>query len=115
VGDPGRLRAGTHPVVVEMVAALSGTRVGRLHPSTPLPPLVHDADAELEREGLAGDRTVDLALTADDGLRRSRLLHRLRVLRIPGFTRERGPHTGVDPVLDEQWDARPPTSTGWSH
>ncbi|GAA3204235.1 DUF5682 family protein [Dactylosporangium siamense] len=100
----GRLRAGTHPVVVEMVAALSGSRVGRLHPSTPLPPLVHDADADLEREGLNGDRTVTLALTTDDGLRRSRLLHRLRVLRIPGFTRRHGPRTGVDPVLDEHWD-----------
>lgn len=100
----GRLRAGTHPVVVEMVAALSGSRVGRLHPSTPLPPLVHAADADLEREGLSGDRTVTLALTSDDGLRRSRLLHRLRVLGIPGFNRQRGPRTGVDPVLDEQWD-----------
>src|SRR6185369_7766908 len=38
----GRLRAGTHPAVVEMVAALSGARVGRLHRATPLPPLVHD-------------------------------------------------------------------------
>ncbi len=100
----GRLRAGTHPVVVEMVAALSGSRVGRLHPSTPLPPLVHDADADLEREGLSGDRAVTLALTTDDGLRRSRLLHRLRVLGIPGFTRRGGPRTGVDPVLEEHWD-----------
>ena len=33
----GSLRAGSHPVVVEMVAALSGTRVGRLHPGTPAP------------------------------------------------------------------------------
>ncbi|MGI5177455.1 DUF5682 family protein [Dactylosporangium sp. CA-152071] len=100
----GRLRAGTHPVVVEMVAALSGTRVGRLHPSTPLPPLVHHADVELEREGFGVDGTVTVALTEDDGLRRSRLLHRLRVLRIPGFERRRGPRTGVDPVLEEQWD-----------
>ncbi|WP_238018203.1 DUF5682 family protein [Dactylosporangium sp. AC04546] len=114
----GRLRAGTHPVVVEMVAALSGDRVGRLHPDTPLPPLVHHAVAELEREGLApggpephgpgrrGARTggtVEIALTSEDGLRRSRLLHRLRVLGVPGFDRLRGPATGIDPVLGEEW------------
>jgi hypothetical protein len=50
------LAPGTHPAVVEMVAALSGDRVGRLHPDTPLPPLVHDAEAELERHGLVGER-----------------------------------------------------------
>ncbi|GGM08911.1 DUF5682 family protein [Dactylosporangium sucinum] len=114
----GRLRAGTHPVVVEMVAALSGDRVGRLHPDTPLPPLVHHAVAELEREGLTpggaephgagrrgagGGGTVAIALTSADGLRRSRLLHRLRVLGIPGFQRLRGPSTGIDPVLEEEW------------
>ena len=54
----GTLRSGTHPVVVEMVAALSGDRVGRLHPDTPLPPLVHDVEAELERLALDGDRTA---------------------------------------------------------
>ncbi|WP_432988607.1 DUF5682 family protein [Dactylosporangium sp. CA-233914] len=99
----GRLRPGTHPVVVEMVAALSGERVGRLHKATPLPPLVHDAAAALEREGLAGGGPVGVALTTADGLRRSRLLHRLRVLGIPGIARHRGPATGIDPVLDEEW------------
>ncbi|MER7272815.1 DUF5682 family protein [Dactylosporangium sp. NPDC000244] len=99
----GRLRAGTHPVVVEMVAALSGGRVGRLHEATPLPPLVHDVAAELEREGLVTGGAVALSLTAPDGQRRSRTLHRLRVLAIPGFERRHGPATGVDPVLDEQW------------
>ncbi|WP_433059274.1 DUF5682 family protein [Dactylosporangium sp. CS-033363] len=97
----GRLRAGTHPVVVEMVAALSGERVGRLHKDTPLPPLVHDVAAEVEREGLRG--AIALGLTSVDGLRRSRVLHRLRVLRIPGFVRRHGPSTGIDPVLDERW------------
>ncbi|GAA3278236.1 hypothetical protein GCM10020218_028020 [Dactylosporangium vinaceum] len=44
-----------------------------------------------------------MALTSADGLRRSRMLHQLRVLAIPGFVRRRGPATGIDPVLDEQW------------
>ncbi|WP_433619102.1 DUF5682 family protein [Dactylosporangium sp. CA-139114] len=102
----GRLRAGTHPVVVEMVAALSGDRVGRLHRATPLPPLVHDVAAQLEREGLDTGGPVALSLTAPDGQRRSRMLHRLRVLAVPGFERRHGPATGVDPVLDEQWTVR---------
>lgn len=97
----GELVPGTDPVIVEMVAALSGDRVGALHPDTPLPPLVHDVAAELERHGLSGTGPVHLDLTTD--LPRSRLLHRLRVLKIPGYQRLSGPATGIDPVLHEEW------------
>ncbi|MBO2457158.1 DUF5682 family protein [Actinomadura violacea] len=99
----GPLAPGAHPAVAEMVAALSGNRVGRLHRDTPAPPLVHDAAAELERLGLAGGGRITLKLTAARGLERSRALHRLRVLGIPGVRRESGPETGADPVLDEVW------------
>ncbi|GIJ44160.1 hypothetical protein Val02_10460 [Virgisporangium aliadipatigenens] len=99
----GTLAPGTHPAVVEMVAALSGERVGRLHPDTPAPPLVHDVTALLERLGLDRAGPVDLDLTRPDGLERSRVLHRLRVLAVPGFARDSGPRTGVDPVLTERW------------
>lgn len=102
----GSLTAGTHPAIVEMVAALSGDRVGRLHPSTPLPPLVHNAQADLERHGLDRPGDVRLRLTDATDRERSRTLHRLRVLRIPGFTRHTGPATGIDPVLDEDWSVR---------
>jgi len=98
------LAPGTHPAVVEMVAALSGDRVGRLHPDTPLPPLVHDAEAELERHGLVGESTVTLDLTVDAQRDASRLLHRLRVLRIPGYTRLRGPDPAAeDNTFVEEW------------
>jgi hypothetical protein len=97
------LAPGAHPVVVEMVAALSGDRVGRLHPDTPAPPLVHDADAELRRLGLDREGVVDLDLTGQDDLARSHALHRLAALRVPGFERRSGPSSGADPVLDEQW------------
>ncbi|MEU8820733.1 DUF5682 family protein [Actinoplanes sp. NPDC048796] len=103
----GTLEAGSHPVVVEMVAALSGTRVGRLHPETPAPPLVHDLDAELERAGLDGAAEVELDLTLATGRERSRLLHRVRLLGVPGFERDSGPTTGLDPVLRERWTLRP--------
>ncbi|MDL4821149.1 DUF5682 family protein [Actinomadura opuntiae] len=99
----GPLAPGAHPAVAEMVAALSGNRVGRLHPDTPAPPLVHDAAAELERLGLGRGGRVALKLTAARGLERSRALHRLRVLGVPGADRESGPATGADPVLDEVW------------
>jgi len=103
----GALGAGSHPVVVEMVAALSGSRVGRLHPATPAPPLVHDLDAELTRSGLAGTADLDLDLTRAGDRARSRTLHRVRVLGVPGFVRESGPATGLEPVLRERWRLRP--------
>ncbi|MEV0731828.1 DUF5682 family protein [Polymorphospora sp. NPDC050346] len=104
----GPLPAGTHPVVVEMVAALSGDRVGQLHPDTPLPPLVGDVTAELERHGLGAAGEVRLDLTAPADLARSRVLHRLRTLRVPGFRRESGPTPGVDAVLVERWSVEVP-------
>ncbi|MGW7385678.1 DUF5682 family protein [Streptomyces sp. NPDC054794] len=100
----GTLGAGTHPVVVEMVAACAGEAEGRLHPDTPLPPLVHDVTERLVRLGLAdAEGPVTLDLTSADGLLRSQVLHRLRVLDIPGFTRVSGPADGADPVFTERW------------
>ena len=98
---------GAHPVVQEMVTALCGERVGRLHPATPVPPLVRDFDRELTAAGLTADATVNLDLAKPDGLARSRVLHRLRVLQIPGFVRESGPSGGSDPVFTESWSVRP--------
>ncbi|WP_344254043.1 DUF5682 family protein, partial [Actinoplanes campanulatus] len=99
----GTVTAGQHPAVIEMTAALSGDRHGRLHPDTPLPPLVHAATAELERHGLdrAGEHGADLL--DPRGREISRVLHRLRVLAVPGFRRITGPATGIDPVLAERW------------
>ncbi|GAA4010728.1 DUF5682 family protein [Allokutzneria multivorans] len=103
----GPLAPGAHPVVVEMVAAFSGNRVGRLHPGTPTPPLVHEVTAELERLGLDRDGQFDLDLTKDRDLVRSRALHCLRALGVPGLTRDSGPLTGADPVLRERWTSTP--------
>ncbi len=102
----GQLPAGTHPIVVEMVAALAGDRVGRLHPDTPLPPLVHDVTALLRQHGLDRQSEVTLKLTSARSLTRSRILHGLRVLAIPGFDLLSGPVPGVDAVIDEQWSIR---------
>lgn len=99
----GRLQAGSHPVIVEMVAALSGDRIGRLHSTTPLPPLVHAVVEQLRRHGLDGSGEVRLDLGKEGDRERSRLLHRLRVLAIPGLVRTSGPLPAGGPVLVEQW------------
>lgn len=104
----GPLGAGSHPVVVEMVAACAGETEGHLHPDTPLPPLVHDVAEQLARLGLAdADAPVTFDLTDPNGLTRSRILHRLRVLDVPGFTRVSGPSDGADPVFTERWEPGP--------
>ncbi|MFE9019877.1 DUF5682 family protein [Streptomyces sp. NPDC007808] len=104
----GTLGAGTHPVVVEMVAACTGGTEGRLHPDTPVPPLVNDVTERLARLGLAEpDGPVTLDLTDPAGQARSQVLHRLRVLGIPGFTRVAGPADGGDPVFTERWEPGP--------
>ena len=101
----GPLAAGAHPVVVEMVAALTGDRVGALHPDTPAPPLLPEVTALLAEHGLDGEGEIalDLAVDAD----RSRVLHRLRVLGVPGFERLAGPTGGGDPVSEERWRLTP--------
>ncbi|WP_432855544.1 DUF5682 family protein [Amycolatopsis sp. CA-161197] len=103
----GPLQPGAHPVVVEMVAALSGERVGRLHADTPAPPLPGRVAAELAELGLDGAGPVRLELTGARGRRASRVLHCLRLLGIPGFDRESGPAGGADPVVVETWRLTP--------
>ncbi|MEU0541232.1 DUF5682 family protein [Nocardia sp. NPDC005978] len=99
----GQLPVGTEPVVLEMVAALSGDTVGRLHASTPHPPLVHDAAGELRRCGIPDEGRHELDLTTGGGVDASRVLHRLRVLGIPGVARRGGPALGRAPELTEVW------------
>jgi hypothetical protein len=99
----GSLTAGTHPVVVEMTAALTGERVGSLHPDTPRPPLVDDAEAEMARLGLDGDGPLRLDLAKPKDLERSRVLHCARLLRLPGVRRDSGPTAGADVTAEEHW------------
>lgn len=108
----GPIAPRTDPLLVEIVTALSGEREGRLDPRTPRPPLVFDVDAELDRHDLtptAEARTKKLSLRDEPGRAASRVLHRLTVLGIPGFTRTSGPEWATDALLDEVWSiARAP-------
>ncbi|MCA9790208.1 MAG: hypothetical protein KC910_00375 [Candidatus Eremiobacteraeota bacterium] len=96
-----RLQAGTDPVVVEVLAALSGERVGRLAETTPQPPLVADAFARLAEAGLKLPGEVTLRLEQDG--QASQVLHRLTVLEVDGFERVFGPAGGVEADLSERW------------
>lgn len=104
----GPLAPGTDPLLVVVVAALSGRRRGELAEATPRPPLVADVHAALARHDLApveGERRARrLDLTDEDGLAASRVLHRLRVLAVPGFARLRGPRIATDAELVEVWE-----------
>ena len=101
----GTLQRGTDPLIVALVAAFSGDRIGTLAAGTPHPPLVADAFAALAAVGIVLDRTERpfvVSLAAD--LPRSRVLHRLRVLGIPGFTLIRAPSFDRERTrLEEEW------------
>lgn len=103
----GVLSSRTEPLLAELVQAFSGTKVGKLHPDTPRPPLLHDAFAELERVGVTlGRRALQtkVRLTDVEGARKSAVLHRFRALRIPGFALVRPANlsrTNTD--LSEEW------------
>ncbi len=103
----GPLRPRTDPLLVEVVAAFSGERSGRLDPRTPRPPLLADVAAWLaahDLEPARAVRSVPLDLTTEDDRERSRGLHRLRVLGIPGFDRTAGPAPGgSDAGCTEVW------------
>src|SRR5207249_33815 len=88
----GTLLPKTEPLLVEVVAAFSGELAGTLDPRTPRPPLVSDAFARIDAAGIMigeAPKTATLALRAPKDLEKSRVLHRLRVLAVPGFVRER--------------------------
>lgn len=100
----GPLAPRTDPLLVEVVAAFSGERAGALAPGTPRPPLLADVEAELAAHDLTparAPRRVTLSLV--ERLPASRVLHRLRVLRVPGFVREAGPRGPEDGALEETW------------
>lgn len=103
----GPLPAFTDPMIVEMVAAFSGDRYGRLADGTPRPPLVDDAFAALTEVGVVLKRTatpVTADLATEDGKARSAILHRFRVLNVPEFQLVRGPSLRRGATdLSERW------------
>ncbi len=103
----GPLAAATDPMLVEMVAAFSGERHGRLAAGTPRPPLVADTFAELALVGVEpkhAPASITASLITEEGKRRSRVLHRLRILGIPDFSLTHGPSAKRGATdLSEKW------------
>jgi hypothetical protein len=106
----GKMAPRTDPMIVEIVAAFSGERTGELAPDTPRPPLVLDALAQIEAAGISFTpipATVHVPITEPEGLRKSRVLHRLRILAVPGISRLRAPSWGRSgAALSEVWSVK---------
>ncbi|SJZ55673.1 hypothetical protein SAMN02745119_00953 [Trichlorobacter thiogenes] len=104
----GRLQPGTDPVLVESMDVIAGNLIGKLAPETPQPPLVHSVAAELEKAAIPHIGTLKLDLFSDAGRAKSRLLHKLSILAIPGFTRSKGPAEAMDGESTEIWQITQP-------
>ncbi|KER68429.1 hypothetical protein HR51_28580 [Burkholderia cepacia] len=104
----GPLRAGTDPVLVEAMAALAGDVAGELAPGTPQPPLVAAVRDELATLGIVLRGTLTLDLLTDEGRARSRVLHRLALLRVPGIVRCQGAQLAMSGERDEVWQLGEP-------
>jgi hypothetical protein len=104
----GRIRPGTDAALVEVMAVLAGDAVGELAPGTPQPPLVAAVDVELAALAIAvpGQLTIDLLDPSQRA--RSRALHRLALLEIPGIVRSAGPELALGAGQQERWDLRAP-------
>ncbi|MGE0790498.1 MAG: DUF5682 family protein, partial [Sandaracinaceae bacterium] len=111
---PWTERGGAEPVdaTLEVIlGALRGEREGALDPATPLPPLVRDVTSQIEEHDVGpaprGDREIVLDLAEARDRSRSVVLHRLRILALPGVHRVEGPDGAPSPAWSERWRVRP--------
>lgn len=96
------------PLIVEIIATLAGARAGALAPGTSQPPLLAAVEAELAAHGIAipGDPELDLLQPQDRS--RSRILHRLLLLELPGINRASGRRLALEGDRYERWTLRAP-------
>ena len=102
----GPIRAGTDPVLVQVMDVFAGTAMGELAAGTPQPPLVHSVAAELRALGIEADGELDLDLLDEGDRARSRVLHRLAILGLPGVERLHGPSLALSAERREGWRLR---------
>src|SRR5207253_1654228 len=79
---------GKHPLLEAIHEVLRGGERGQLDARTRQPPLLRDVQNQLSLNALEPHNTpreVELELTTDEGRNRSRVLHQLQLLSIPGF------------------------------
>ena len=96
-----------HPFLTAVYDLFRGSERGKLAKGTTLPPLVTQLHQLLEQYELFADhkaRNIRLDLTKPDGLIRSRILHQIRVLQIPGYALTKSGGIGGDKAYwDETW------------
>jgi hypothetical protein len=102
----GPIRPGTDPILVEVMDVLAGAEAGALAPGTPQPPLVHAVAAELEALGIDMNAELHLDLLDIRDRVRSRALHRLAILGLPGVERLHGPSLALSGERREGWRLR---------
>lgn len=109
VAPPWTTRTGIAPGTAAelrvILQVFQGNQVGSVDDRVTRPPLVQDVRSRLANYDLdpSRDRRVDLDLDTPSGVTRSRLLHQLRVLEIPGFERLSGPKSPVSTKRVEVW------------
>lgn len=104
----GRIRPGTAPLLVEAMDVLAGDERGRLAPATPQPPLLASVAQELAAAGLELNGTVSLDLLQPADRGKSRVLHKLLLLKIPGVQRRGGPALALSGERQERWQLGQP-------
>jgi hypothetical protein len=104
----GPLLPGTDPVLVLAMDVLAGDAAGELAPGTPQPPLVQSVAAELAALGIELSGALELDLHQTGERVRSRALHRLAILRLPGVVRSAGPQLALSGGRSERWQLSRP-------
>jgi hypothetical protein len=109
----GTLTMRDDPMLREVLLALTGDRVGRLAPDTPLPPLVFDVQALIETHALGGAGSLSLDRRDARDSARAETLWRLSILAIPGFEHlgnsapQAARQLGADQHFLEHWQLTP--------
>lgn len=104
----GPLRPGTDPILVQMMAVLAGESHGKLAANTPRPPLLISLEGELERLAIVIPSEISLDLLKPEDRQRSRALHQLALLAIPGIHCLKGVGQAMSGEMTERWQLRSP-------
>lgn len=104
----GPLRPGTDPILVQMMAVLAGESHGKLAENTPRPPLLISLECELEQLAITIPSEIELDLLKREDRQRSRALHQLALLAIPGIHCLKGIGQAMSGEMTEHWQLRSP-------
>lgn len=104
----GPLLPGTDPILVQMMAVLAGESHGQLAANTPRPPLLTSLQQELERLAITMPSELKLDLLKPEDRQRSRALHQLALLAIPGIHCLKSAGQAMSGEMSEQWQLRAP-------